>query len=297
MKSVMVLLSSYNGERYIKGQIESILNQKDIDVHLMIRDDGSTDSTIRIIEQYSSDKIVLIKGENVGYIESFDYLIRNAPRADFYAYSDQDDVWMEDKLIKAIEQLDEGRPMLYAGNAYVTDENLNKKNLFNEREKNYFDHICKILNSGAQGCTLVFNDVLKKRINEYCPVNVWPHDYWITTVCLFIGKVKYDPEPHMLYRQHSYNVTGGDLGVKNKIRKNINSLKRGFTNPWSKLAEDILHGYADLLEEKDKEILSELVTYKVSGKNKLKLLFNSEFKKETWVKTGVLKLLIFFNRV
>lgn len=298
MKSVVVLLSSYNGEQYIKEQIESIFNQKDVDVYLMIRDDGSTDKTVEIIEEMSFDKkIKLIKGENIGYIKSFDYLIRYAPQADFYAYADQDDVWMDDKLKKAIEQIEGDYPMLYAGNAYVTDDKLNKKGLFNKREENYFDHICKILNSGAQGCTLVFNEALRKNVNKYYPINIWPHDYWLTTLCLFIGQVKYDPEPHMLYRQHSFNVTGGDLGFQNKIRKSKDSLKRSFTAPWSRLAEDLLEGYSDLISEKDQKVLKELVLYKRSVENKVKLLFDPNFKKENWVKNIFLKFLILFNRV
>ena len=297
MKSVVVLLSSYNGEKYIKAQIDSILNQKDVDVHLVIRDDGSTDNTVQIVKQYYSDRIKLIKGKNIGYINRFDFLLRNAPVADFYAYADQDDVWLNDKLIKAIEYFDEDTPMLYAGNAYVTDENLNKKTLFNKRENNYFNHVCKILNSGAQGCTLVFNDKLRRKMNEYCPINLWPHDYWITTVCLFIGSVVYDAEPHMLYRQHSFNVTGGDIGLKNKMRKSMDSLKRSLTGPWSKLADDLLKGYGDLILGEDKEVLTELVAYKKSVKNKIKLLLNSNFIKENWIKTVFLRALILFNRV
>lgn len=297
LKKVVVLLSSYNGEEYIREQIDSILNQIDVDIKLFIRDDGSNDKTTQIIEEYDSNKILLVKGENIGYIDSFNYLIKNAPVAEYYAYADQDDVWMPEKIISAIKNLNNDFPMLYAGNALVTDEHLNIKNVFSKREKNYFDSECKILNSGAQGCTLVFNKLLRDKIADFTPGNIWPHDYWITTVCLFIGKVVYDPKPYMFYRQHLSNVTGGDLGIKNKVRKQIDAIKRSNTCPWSRMSKDILDGYQNLLEKEDEEMLVALTKYKQNISQKFKLLFNLNFRKESFIKSFVLRILIIINRV
>ena len=95
MKTVAVLMSTYNGENYIKEQIESIFNQKGVIVKLYVRDDGSKDRTLEILKDYN---VNLEKGTNIGYIKSFMWLIKNVPFADYYALADQDDVWDEDKL-------------------------------------------------------------------------------------------------------------------------------------------------------------------------------------------------------
>ena len=102
---VSVLMSTYNGEKYIREQIESILNQKKVKVHLLIRDDGSQDSTIEIVKEYANKypNVSVYAGKNIGIGNSFMELLRNAPEADYYAFADQDDVWLDGKLERAIE--------------------------------------------------------------------------------------------------------------------------------------------------------------------------------------------------
>lgn len=107
-EKIVVLLSSYNGEKYISKQIESILNQLiDCDLTLIIRDDGSTDSTKKIINEYliKNDNVIFYEGSNVGYIKSFFSLIMNSGDFDFYALSDQDDIWQSNKLQNAVNQI------------------------------------------------------------------------------------------------------------------------------------------------------------------------------------------------
>ena len=101
MKTVYVMLSSYNGEKYIAEQIDSILHQTGVSVTLAIRDDGSSDGTGEILRRYASENenVKVAFGENVGYAKSFFELIKTSPEGfDYYALSDQDDVWTEDKL-------------------------------------------------------------------------------------------------------------------------------------------------------------------------------------------------------
>ena len=121
MVSVNVLMSTYNGEKYLSQQIESIINQKgNFDLRLIIRDDGSTDSTPEILEKYAKKypKIISYYLEgNKGYNFAFFELLRFSPQADFYAFSDQDDVWIENKLdfaIKALQSANNNIPLLYS---------------------------------------------------------------------------------------------------------------------------------------------------------------------------------------
>ena len=106
MKTVNILLSAYNGEKFIAEQIESLLAQDYPAVTIHIRDDGSTDRTVEIVRQYTDrPNVKLYEGENVGYRKSFAWLLANCRDADYYAYCDQDDYWMPDKISRAVRAL------------------------------------------------------------------------------------------------------------------------------------------------------------------------------------------------
>lgn len=105
-KSVQVVMSTYNGEKYLKEQIDSILSQEGVDVRLYIRDDGSSDRTTDILASYQEHKNVKIeKGNNLGFAKSFLTALDECDEADYYAFSDQDDVWEKDKLSTAIQSI------------------------------------------------------------------------------------------------------------------------------------------------------------------------------------------------
>ena len=103
-KEVVILISTYNGEKYLAEQLDSLLNQTYQNIKIFIRDDGSKDKTIDIIKEYQkkSEKIFLTEGKNIGFINSFFELLKLSNNADYYAYCDQDDVWMEDKIERAV---------------------------------------------------------------------------------------------------------------------------------------------------------------------------------------------------
>ena len=124
MKKVQVLLSTYNGEKYLKEQLDSIIAQKGVDVHILARDDGSKDDTIKILEGY--ENIDIIKGSNIGVCKSFFELINKSGEYDYYSFADQDDVWDCDKLVIAINKLEKcnSKPAVYASNTRLVDANL-----------------------------------------------------------------------------------------------------------------------------------------------------------------------------
>ena len=129
-RRILVLVSTYNGERYLSQQLDSILNQKGVNVSVLVRDDGSSDNTIRILEDYEkrNQNLHYYQGTNVGPIMSFFDLLNQAKGYEYYAFCDQDDVWDDDKLSSAILLLDkepDSLPVLYCSNLKVVDENLN----------------------------------------------------------------------------------------------------------------------------------------------------------------------------
>ena len=120
MKKVLVLMSTYNGEKYLRIQIESILAQKDVCVSLLVRDDGSSDATTLILDEYAKEgKLTWYSGKNIRPAQSFFDLLFNAPESEYIALSDQDDFWLPEKVYKGCEKvmkMPEDKPCMYCSN-------------------------------------------------------------------------------------------------------------------------------------------------------------------------------------
>ncbi len=221
---INVLMSTYNGEKYLREQIESILNQTAEGVTLTVRDDGSTDSTKQILEEYASaGKLVWYDGENLRCTKSFWHLACNAADADYFAFCDQDDVWDSDKLEVAVKALEgySDTPALYFCDVRVVDEKLNviSENMV---EKMPVDYAHSLIKNIAPGCTYVFNAEARKLFREYdidgYPVDI--HDWLAYRIVACFGKVVFDPVSRMNYRQHGNNVIGAtERGIKYYLKK------------------------------------------------------------------------------
>ena len=269
MKSVLVLLSTYNGSRYLQEQIDSVLNQDGVKVVLFIRDDGSTDNTLEILDRNSlnHDNIFVITGSNCRSAASFMELVYEAnktyPDFDYYAFCDQDDVWCKDKLISAVNKLSESpddTPSLYIGAYQMVDLNLNK--IETHITTPLLDVQSAISSNAATGCTMVFNRQLLSLVAAKKPTDFIMHDYWVYMVCLLCGGfVVYDSVPHILYRQHGHNVIGGlgDSFFKRWITR-INKVFCSGDRYKSKLASQLLSCYSGLMSHDDKRFLEYVST-------------------------------------
>ncbi len=215
---VVVLMSTYNGEKYIREQLDSILNQTIANqVQIYIRDDGSGDSTISIIEEYiaAGADIILDKAENIGVIASFFELITTAPEADYYSFADQDDVWLEKKLEVAVEKLScqeqrcgKDMPILYCGDTNLVDGELNLIKRESKNPRPSFGNA--LVENICTGCTAVINRALLEKIRDNIPdtSKIIMHDWWLYLIAEAYGMTIYDNEPHMYYRQHGNNEWG-----------------------------------------------------------------------------------------
>lgn len=219
-KTIDVLLATYNGEKYVKEQIDSILNQTYKNIHLIISDDCSTDNTRNILKDYEkNDKITIYYQEkNLGYIKNFEFLISKVEN-DIYMLSDQDDYWLPEKIEKTYKKLlDENADMVF-GDLKVVDQNLeeiypsfNDYMLLTRKINKYIN--TKYLNylyNCVTGCTVMS----KKSFIKYfmpLPKNTKHviHDYWMGLMISFNGKMAYLPEKYILYRQHGNNQVGTD---------------------------------------------------------------------------------------
>ncbi len=213
-QSVIVLMSTYNGQKYLKEQIESIYNQ-DFSGHItvVIRDDGSKDNTLKIISEFvpTADRAVqLIAEQNIGPQKSFLELIRRVPQADFYCFADQDDVWDADKVSVAVKALaQEGEsPACYCSNYRLTDMNLQVYRPKAIAETPKFTPLKTLLYNRIPGCVMVFNRALMGLLQKVELEDVMMHDSMVMCLASYCGKVIFDPTPRISHRIHLDNVVG-----------------------------------------------------------------------------------------
>lgn len=217
LPAVAVLLSTYNGARHLSEQLDSLREQRGVRVLVHARDDGSQDATPAILCSYQAnlpDFALMSGGSNLGVAASFFELLRTAPEeADYFAFCDQDDVWLPDKLARATKALEncEG-PALYCSAATLTADDLSPlgRSLVNAGWG--FNHL--LFENFAIGCTIVLNREARALIVERLPGRgVVVHDWWCALVVAAFGRIVFDSEPGLLYRQHGANVVGMRPGL------------------------------------------------------------------------------------
>ena len=213
MINVVVCLATYNGEKYIKEQIDSILSQHDVKVTLVIRDDCSSDNTSLILKNYKDTKDVYIIHDDLGKIgvaRNFMQLLKYAYEnfdADFFAFSDQDDIWLKKKLSRAVSKLEENDASLYGSGKLLIDE----KGKFIKEEK-IKAKICLsgiIQSNKLYGCTMVLRrDIVSFVIENNVFSDKTYHDVIFYLIAILGGyKVYIDNKSFIKYRLHSSQVT------------------------------------------------------------------------------------------
>lgn len=217
MKSVCVLLSTYNGEKYLGEQLQSIYAQEDVSIHILARDDGSTDATREILNAYrkKNGHMELIEDcENLGPALSFMKLLYNSgDDYDYYAFADQDDIWKERKLIRAVEMIkDRDTPCLYASNQILYQDGVEKGLRFETPPK--LGIVTALWKNELSGCTFVMNKKLRNilvredaRPSETC-LRKRMHDSWVRAVAEVCGEIVYDHASYIDYRIHANNTVG-----------------------------------------------------------------------------------------
>lgn len=214
-RTAAVLLSAYNGEKNIDAQLESLLQQDcPAKIRILVRDDGSTDGTAALVRAYAAehDGIELLTGGNIGAVGSFFALLAEAVGRgfDYYAFCDQDDYWLADKLsaaLTALEREDDAQPLLYGGCSYLADEQLRKTGGTTQAKKREIAFFNTAIQNICPGHNQVLNHALAQRIVQQTKTldGIYSWDLWVTNAAAVTGKIVFDPEPHTLYRQHGGN--------------------------------------------------------------------------------------------
>lgn len=287
MKKVVIMLSTYNGEKYLREQLDSLVNQTYKNIEILIRDDGSKDNTVSIIEEYMKkyENISLIRGENKGFIGSFLELLRRAD-GDYYSYADQDDVWFLDKIEKAVNLLEKETddiPLLYVSNYDYYDSNMNF--ISHANTVNRVPSFTKsMVENIAPGMTMVLNQKAHDEMLKMNPEKSLLHDWWTYLVCVSIGKVIYDPTVTVKYRRHLGNVTTVEQGFFNKLKWWIKTFltSNEFWKDLKKQQKAFFEMYADKLSEKDYKLLKLFCKNKSIVTQTKKVFYPIRFKDIWW---------------
>lgn len=300
-------MSTYNGEKYLKEQIDSILFQelrKDIELQLLVRDDGSSDSTQAILDEYKQKKLLdWYSGINLKPAKSFWQLLKDAPLADYYAFADQDDVWLPNKIQTAINVLEKKNseiPLLYCSNFYITDEQLNYDSKeSNRRNSKYTDFAHSLIYSTAPGCTFVFNQEARKRMLQYDINENYEliHDWLAHKIVALLGDVYYDNNPTIYYRQHGNNSIGAEDNAAKDLWIKIKRFLHDKDNIRSKSAKSILNVYKGEINNSVKQRQLILVADYLNDKKIKKAFLREKAFMPSGMKKLYLKFLIGLNRV
>ena len=222
---ISVCLASYNGEKYIRAQLESILSQLPEDGELIVSDDGSKDSTPEIVSSFKDERIKFVAGPQKGVVKNFEHLISVA-EGDIIFLSDQDDVWEGNKLEKVLKCFEGSSCLCVLHDAEVTDANLETviPSFFVWRGVHH-GVINNILKNSYTGCCMAFRKELKKSILPF-PENIEMHDWWIGLVSEKLRASCFLEEKLIKYRRHGENTNSLEgYPLKRKIENRITFIK------------------------------------------------------------------------
>ena len=278
-KSIVVLLSTYNGEKYIKEQLHSLYVQEDVGFTLLVRDDGSFDSTCKILDmEQELGRLTWYTGENLKPAYSFWNLLHNAPDSPYYAFCDQDDVWDKDKLKVAVDKLVSAgnSPALYFCQTRLVDASLNEIKSVKISPLLTYDEA--LIYHFVTGCTMVINSAMREVLLRYTPEFIRMHDIWIYNVAQAVGaKIFFDSVPHISYRQHGGNAIGQANSFKTVWKARVERIKKDRCIR-SRLAKELLNGYSDVMSNENVFLTKIVANYKDSIVSWMKLLFTGRLK-------------------
>lgn len=296
--NLAILMATYNGEKYIKEQIDSILEQTYQDFHLYIRDDNSTDNTINIINEYLEkypQKIFFVQDGRTakGACNNFMFLLEhvyNMNKYEMFMFADQDDFWIKDKVELTVNEynkvVDKNQPILIHTDLFVVDSNLKLINQsfikYSDLNASYGKFNNYLIQNNVTGCTTFVNKSLVKLI-DFSIKDICMHDWYFALIASAFGQVIFIDKQTIKYRQHGSNVLGakeirGIKGIYYKLIKN-NTIKKDLNSVF-KQAESFKKSYYNLLKDENKNIIDQFCKIKrVSKIKKLIIIYKNKFYK------------------
>lgn len=314
MKKLQILMSSYNGKKYLKEQIDAIMMQdceeKGLaEFTLLVRDDGSLDGTQSILKEYSSkypEKIKWYQGSNKGAIQSFFDLMANADDADYYALADQDDYWFPQKISAGIKMLKKmgtnNVPLLYCCRPTLTDKNLKllPVNVDNPKMRPSFGNA--LIENIVTGCTTVFNNKLRQMAVNKLPKFTTMHDRWLYLIATCFGKIYYDEKSYILYRQHEGNAVGKNTEKLAELKYRIKKFTKDSSSSSRQAVEFMRIFHSEFKKNnrykkiKNNEKLLKLFIHGKKNINiRIKLIKTGRIYRQRYLDNQIFKILVLFG--
>jgi glycosyltransferase involved in cell wall biosynthesis len=303
---VVILMGTMNGARFLPEQLDSLQAQTHQNWFLIASDDGSTDDTLRILKAYQAKwpagKLIIKEGPKQGFCVNFLSMACDPNiKADFYAFCDQDDVWLPAKLDVALQNIaqnqEENVPYVYGGRTTYVNENLKKIGCsplfaFPRTFRN------ALIQSIAGGNTMVFNQSAKIALEKVGLVQHPSHDWWIYQLITGVGgEVFYDSIPQVLYRQHKNALVGGNNSFLARVER-ISMVFKGEFRRWSDQNIAILSAAQPLLTHGSRETLELFKKMRNARlKDRFRLMEVAGLYRQTWRGTISLVLAALLRKI
>lgn len=230
---ISVVMTTYNGEKYLEQQIESILSQSLLPAELIVCDDCSTDGTAAILEKYQQRRLLtyIVNPQQLGLIGNFKKAVSLAAKDNYVALADQDDIWLPGKLAASaalMQKMDQSSPCLVHTDLILVDEELKVLNpsFMNERGQHQYHHNLETLlfANFVTGCTMLMNQKLRQFFTEI-PGDVRFHDAWIALAAATFGHIEEIATPMIRYRKHGNNLSiAAGTKPRNRYRSTMNEI-------------------------------------------------------------------------
>lgn len=301
MSTVAIIMTTYNGEKYVKEQIDSILVSNYQDFELFIYDDGSNDNTVALMRPYEQqypDKVHVFQNEkNLGLVRNFLQAL-SLTTMDYVMFCDQDDVWTANKIgitLKRMRNLEaqtgKGTPLAVFTDATVVDQNLMElqSSFFesNHLEPKNTDLAHLLMENKLIGCTVMVNAAVRKVLqSNRLPQDAKYHDWWVALIAASFGKIAFVKESTLLYRQHEKNMVGGAdfiSYIKNRLQ-NLQHQKEAI-RALERQASEFVHLYGEQLSAEKRMIIQTFAELNEAGfLQKRHLILKNQY-----LKTGLIR--------
>lgn len=255
---VNILMSTYNGEKYLIEQLDSIFAQTYQDFVLYVRDDGSTDQTVAILKNYrgklrTPEQMVICQERNVGFCRSFFELLRMSEDGEYWTFSDQDDVWYPDKLLHAVEWMENGNsqiPRMYHSGIVFADEDMNILHKY-EIKRYKFCFQKSITSNVFYGFSMMINRTLREELLKCDSERIFYHDWFIGMIVTGFGEYCFSDQIDAAHRIHKSNTSAVSL------RSKLPLLRKLFSGDmfYQRQAMEYKRVYWSKLSKADKRVL------------------------------------------
>lgn len=303
---VIILMATFNGASYLREQLDSIAKQTHQNWQLIVSDDGSVDETLLILKDFQAGfpegQVIIRSGPQAGSADNFMSMLKDESfKADYYAFSDQDDVWLPNKIEVAINKIAAHQkndlPFIYCSRTTYVDEALKECGVsplfvFPRTFRN------ALVQSIAGGNTMVFNHATKILCHQEKKLSVVVHDWWLYMLVSGAGGVvEYDPNPHILYRQHKDALIGGSYKLSDRF-KNIARIFKGEFKKVISINVDALDQVQHLFTHENQEVYKIFkIMREVNLKSRIRLMIASGIYRQSARGTLSLVLAVILKRI